>query len=124
MGLFLRFRFWLSRLRYRFSAWRFKRREDHENFLIAAQQKQISHLSSGWDLESAKLHQQISAMITKFEHEKRELELALRMAITERDQLDEVVARDRARVAEETALFTRREQEHKYSVETITKKPS
>lgn len=124
MGLILRFRFWLSRLRYRFSAWRFKRRETWENFVIAAQQKQISAITAAWDAEVATLRNQIAVSQREFDIERRESAVQLRLALIERDQLDEVIARDRARIADETACYARREQEHKYGIENLTKKPS
>lgn len=112
MGALEKFRRRIRRLRYRFKAWRFRRRELHENRIIANQQKQIEALHSAWEEEVSRKDRHLAQVREDFDKERRELTLQIELATDNIEQLEEIICRDRARVKAEMSHHVRLAEEN------------
>ena len=113
--------FRLKLLRHKWRAWRQRRKEDHENRQIARLQKEYAAAIGAWEDESRLHSQEKREMQESFARERRELESQLNLKSMEVVSLEEVVARNRARVAAEAACEARKAEEYSNGVTNITK---
>lgn len=93
-------RHWLFRRLHRFRVWRYRRLEQrlerHENFIIAAQSNEI-----------AELNEEKQRLMRGFEFERQELAVKIKCQEQEIELLHDLLAREKERVAFETAKFSR-----------------
>lgn len=109
MGHLIRF---LRRLRHRFQVWRFKRRERHENSVIAQQQRQISAQQDSWDSEVVGLKKENRELSESHERHVRELASQIQVLEAENERWKEVWAREAKRLEFEAAKLVRGAREY------------
>jgi hypothetical protein len=109
MGHLFRF---LRRLKHRFQVWRFKRRERHENHIIAQQQKQITAQAAAWDSDVATLQKQIREQSVGHEQHISGLASQIQVLEAENERWKEIWAREAERLAFEAARFERGKREY------------
>jgi hypothetical protein len=108
---------WLYRLRVRFRALRFRRRERHHNRIIATQQQTISELSSQIEKVDSDWRKILEQERFDRSVERDRLAAQLSLAELQVTMLSEVVARDRARIEKEAAVEVRGAENARFGLE-------
>lgn len=92
-------------------------RERHQNRVIARQQQEISELSTRFDRVDSDWRKEISRRESEWDFERKRLESQLSLSELERTTLEEVIARNRARVEKEAAIEVRAAENSRYGIE-------